>query len=888
MELELSAGISRVESAKPFDWCGAVRLCLAVVVMRRHRREPLPFWGASGPSGSGLACLVHARRISRELSTLDQLRPLDPASTSSCPSPNSSAVCYLLNTKLHPIASSIPTTNIEQSTPSPTKIMVTKRKSTPSTDAATPKRPRTTSHDGSEAPKQSLNARRNVKTNVKVYRPGEACTYVPKVITAKDMATTEYRSVQRNTCQRWPTSVVNDQCMSCIEKQAACGTCRFLNLRVFRETVDEKGIVAVDYDDYAFRGNQDDPVEPAKPPRSTKRENKKFRTRIATKAYSMDLDVPEGEAQEELTKSGNTYPTPERALPLQTRRENAEYVIPIIAPSFIEHLARELHHENTHLHRDVSSTLPGGPRPMIRIKNTPQTKTICDVCSTSVYMGSYMCGCCGRELCLGCWEEFLPSAQMYSGRVSRIDQCSRKRRHTRDSILFVTRAHPGEIDTLLRKVEGLSKDLQALSTNVDEVVDKIPTKVARSPSSNGPSYLPVPSAHYKDIDLQTFQCLWRKGGVPLVLTNMLERFQLPWSPQYFIDEHGPEYCLIHDCSDDTFHETHVSAFFARFGGKHDKSYKLKDWPPSSEFKVAFPKLWDDFENALPFPEYTRRSGPFNLASHIPPDWNAPDLGPKMYNAYPAVDFLPRDISSMTPGQKTEFQKNVIGTTNLHLDLTDAVNIMLFASGGQDAPEISTTDKGIPECGAVWDIFPPSSVSAIRAYLKETREEVDDPIHRQCFYLSEHDLEVLSQRGVGSYRIFQDPGDAVFIPAGCPHQVRNRRSCVKVAVDFLSPENVHLCTRLIEEARSMAPRIPKPGMKLMGKKMFCNFGIVWDLHPTPIPTPTANQVAIATAPAPASHLSQKKSRTKTQQQRPKNSNPRNQTNRNHNHNYNQSP
>lgn len=709
--------------------------------------------------------------------------------------------------------------------------MVTKRKSTPASDAATPKRPRTTSHDGSEAPKPSLNARRNVKANVKMYKPGEACTYIPKVIIAKDMATTEYRSVQRNTCQRWPTSVVNDQCMSCIEKQAACGTCRFLNLRVFRETVDEKGIVAVDYEDYAFRGNQDDPIEPAKPPRSTKRENKKFRTRIATKAYSMDLEVPEGEEQKDITRSGNTYPTPERAVPLQARREDAEYVVPIIAPSFIEHLARELRHEKTHLHQDTSSTLPGGSRPMIRIKNTPQTKTSCDVCSTSVYMGSYMCGCCGRELCLGCWEEFLPSAQMYSGRVSRIDQCSRKRRHTRDSMLFVTRAHPGEIDTLLGKVEGLSKDLRALSTNVDEIVAQIPTKAARPPSSNGPSYLPVPSAHYKDIDLQTFQCLWRKGGVPLVLTNMLERFQLPWSPQYFIDEHGAEYCLIHDCDDDTFHETHVAAFFARFGGKLDKSYKLKDWPPSSEFKTAFPKLWDDFENALPFPEYTRRSGPFNLASHIPSEWNAPDLGPKMYNAYPAVDFLPRDISSMTPGQKIEFQKNVVGTTNLHLDLTDAVNVMLFASGGQDAPEIATTDKGIPQCGAVWDIFPPSSAVAIRAYLKETRDEVDDPIHRQCFYLSEHDLEMLAQRGVGSYRIFQDPGDAIFIPAGCPHQVRNRRSCVKVAVDFLSPENVHLCTRLIEEARSMAPRIPKPGMKLTGKEdvlqLWNCLGFAWE-------------------------------------------------------------
>ena len=31
-----------------------------------------------------------------------------------------------------------------------------------------------------------------------------------------------------------------------------------------------------------------------------------------------------------------------------------------------------------------------------------------------------------------------------------------------------------------------------------------------------------------------------------------------------------------------------------------------------------------------------------------------------------------------------------------------------------------------------------------------------------------------------------PYSAVFIPAGCPHQVRNLQACLKVAVDFVSP------------------------------------------------------------------------------------------------------
>ena len=36
-------------------------------------------------------------------------------------------------------------------------------------------------------------------------------------------------------------------------------------------------------------------------------------------------------------------------------------------------------------------------------------------------------------------------------------------------------------------------------------------------------------------------------------------------------------------------------------------------------------------------------------------------------------------------------------------------------------------------------------------------------------------------------IVQCEGDAVFIPAGAPHQVRNLQSCIKIAEDYVSPE-----------------------------------------------------------------------------------------------------
>jgi lysine-specific demethylase 3 len=89
-------------------------------------------------------------------------------------------------------------------------------------------------------------------------------------------------------------------------------------------------------------------------------------------------------------------------------------------------------------------------------------------------------------------------------------------------------------------------------------------------------------------------------------------------------------------------------------------------------------------------------------------------------------------------------------------------------------------------------------------------------------------------GVEPWTFEQKLGDAVFIPAGCPHQVRNLKvgtlhvtkmlnscsifhqiiwvmqtrslsfvqSCIKVAMDFVSPENVGECIKLAGEFRRL--------------------------------------------------------------------------------------
>lgn len=620
--------------------------------------------------------------------------------------------------------------------------------------------------------------------------PFEISGYVGKLVTP------EYDVVQTHSCTYYLPGKFrsfSERCTSCIEKQAIRGSCRFVNLRAFKR-VDGR----VDYSDYAFRSNLNLPV-PARG--GIKALGKKAPRKRASKRATRSGPASSSDMIEEVASATETRTVAEL-------KEEADYVLPLIAPTFAEQLRREQRHESAHLGLSTKDAPPGSPRPLIRILSLPETRSLCDACSTSIYMGGYLCGCCGLELCLGCWEEWtLSDVRGERGALRNRDSCSRRRRHIRDSMIFVTRASDGEISKLLERVERRIPSVEKQEQeNGDAVIDtdSIPTTQPSWPNDQGPKYLPTPKTHYSELTLRQFQALWRRGGVPLVLTGFRDRFKLPWDPQYFINKHGKEPCFVHDCIDGAAMETTVAAFFSRFSDPTCiQSHKLKDWPPSADFSITFPKLFQDFESALPFPSYTARKGRLNLAAHFPEGYNAPDLGPKMYNAYPAPDFLPTH---------TDESDDVKGTTNLHLDLTDAMNIMLFSAGGTLAPESSTTLKGIPSCGAIWDIFPPAASSVIRTYLNSpaylashpSAVPQDDPIHRQCYYLTETDLTTLSHEyAVHSHRIFQEPGEAVFVPAGCCHQVRNRKSCVKVAVDFLTPENVSVCKGLVEEARSMA-------------------------------------------------------------------------------------
>ncbi|XP_015750592.1 PREDICTED: lysine-specific demethylase 3A-like, partial [Acropora digitifera] len=167
--------------------------------------------------------------------------------------------------------------------------------------------------------------------------------------------------------------------------------------------------------------------------------------------------------------------------------------------------------------------------------------------------------------------------------------------------------------------------------------------------------------------------------------------------------------------------------------------KLKDWPPKDDFSEKLPTRFEDLMNNVPLPEYTRRDGSRNLVSRLPDFFVKPDLGPKMYNAYG---------SAACPKE---------GTTNLHLDMSDAVNVMVYVGVPRDQgagekerdDAIRAVDEACDESqrvrvrqettriGALWHIYAAEDADKIRDCLREIIKERKmkhsqhhDPIHDQ--------------------------------------------------------------------------------------------------------------------------------------------------------------
>ena len=274
--------------------------------------------------------------------------------------------------------------------------------------------------------------------------------------------------------------------------------------------------------------------------------------------------------------------------------------------------------------------------------------------------------------------------------------------------------------------------------------------------------------------------------------------------------------------EESFEGFTLDEFFAGFGapdrrprpptaaaGAAAPLLKLRDWPQHAGFREVLPEHFEDLMAALPLRTYTALKGARNLASYLPPTAVPPDLGPKCYCAYGELDGV---------GAGGAVAR---GTTPIHLDMSDAVNVLVYvegAAGDAAAAEAVVSGRRVgPSDGAVWHIFSqaesralPAAVAKLvgpsgkrPAAVQRVGAEVGSMLFDGSIYLDDELLELLAQQaGLVPFVVVQAVGDAVVVPAGCAHQVRNLRSSIKVAADFVAPEHVEQCLWLTSQIRDL--------------------------------------------------------------------------------------
>ncbi|KAM1144613.1 hypothetical protein FF1_033387 [Malus domestica] len=120
-------------------------------------------------------------------------------------------------------------------------------------------------------------------------------------------------------------------------------------------------------------------------------------------------------------------------------------------------------------------------------------------------------------------------------------------------------------------------------------------------------------------------------------------------------------------------------------------------------------------------------------------------------------------------------------------------------------------------GVLWDVFRRQDVQKLTEYLRihwqeigklnETNIFVTSPFYDGTLFLNgDHKRKLKEEFAIEPWSFEQHLGQAVFIPAGCPFQVRNLQlvffSTVQLGLDFLSPESLGEAVRLADEIRCL--------------------------------------------------------------------------------------
>lgn len=264
-----------------------------------------------------------------------------------------------------------------------------------------------------------------------------------------------------------------------------------------------------------------------------------------------------------------------------------------------------------------------------------------DTCMTSLFSTSFMCRICGREVCNECYQqvrelteepERATSSELSAITIRREKyahanpfflSCTKRIEHGVSEFTPVTRFLPVELDKAIMQMrEILEKDTQGAPVEIDQpmeqpagpgmrlseyrqtlpsatlpvddfpdpltspVIDDYTPSNAKLHTTSIPVYRAqvIPAALYDPPanpsatrrPVHVFSKLWRSGQ-PLLVKDVLPRFNLPWTPQYFMERYGDKGCLVVECQNETLKRVSIRDFFGWFGQYEGRTecWKLK-------------------------------------------------------------------------------------------------------------------------------------------------------------------------------------------------------------------------------------------------------------------------------------------------------------------------
>ena len=357
-------------------------------------------------------------------------------------------------------------------------------------------------------------------------------------------------------------------------------------------------------------------------------------------------------------------------------------------------------------------------------------REMCDICNTTLFNGHFVCKACGFAVCFDCYRERAEAkksdADALTGRdgynwfyckqlkvrdvrsllkllvdgqksneeeVRRFVKTSMKSignrvSHEPNNLDYVQFIPPIVLDRLNHEFEQLKLSTIMMMMDKEEKRKNEKKKSFTSEFGTGSAKFLVldtsidsfelQSEPNKDKEIQIDQMLFEEFNAswpnkkPVLIRNLHKRLDMNiWRPEAFNKEFGDLVVNLVNCRNHRLvANIKMEVFWNGFDNEDERLcdtkgepmiLKLKDWPNSEDFKNILPTRYEDLMKNSPIKPYTSREGLFNMASSLHDHFLKPDLGPKMYIAYSSAKI------------KKE------GTTNLHVDISDAFNLMIHVS-----------------------------------------------------------------------------------------------------------------------------------------------------------------------------------------------------------------